>query len=269
MKIFAKDFDVKKIWECTVIQILDMLKFPAAEESLKYSDKRNRNLFNCWARRNFHRAIYHIQTRTSKDVFREMVLKKSANRNNPMMVAALHNNKESLEMFLFHIGSHPCLYTGDIDDILHNEDEYGDTLLALVVQQSGRLDAARNILLDMEKKHHGAEAAHVEGDPGRDPTEGRWELTQCLRKYLQPSLETQKALNDVENSLPKTTLKKAAIWVKVFLKSLFIQLSWFSSLTCSSIASWCTVTTLTPLTIMLNIMHVQINPNATKSPTTA
>ena len=159
--------------ECTVIQILDMLIFPDAEESLKYYDIGNRNLFNCWARRNFHRAIYHVQTRTSEQVFREMVLKRSTNGNNPMMVAALHNNKESLDMFLFHIGSHPCLYTGDIDDILHNEDEYGDTLLALVVQQTGRLDAARNILLDMEKKHHGAEAAHVEGDPGRDPTEGR------------------------------------------------------------------------------------------------
>ena len=207
--------------ECTVIQILDMLKFPAAEESIKYSDKRNRNLFNCWARRNFHRAIYYIQTRTSKEVFREMVLKKSANRNNPMMVAALHNNKESLDMFLFHVGSHPRLYTEDIDDILHSQDDYGDTLMALVVQQSGRLDAAKNILLDMEKKHHAAEATNTQG---QDLTEGRRALTKCLRMYLEPSLEAQNLVNDVENSMPKTCFKKAAIWVKVFLKSLFIPI---------------------------------------------
>ena len=124
-----------------------------------------------------------------------MVLKRSTNGNNPMMVAALHNNKESLDMFLFHVGSHPRLYTEDIDDILHSQDDYGDTLMALVVQQSGRLDAAKNILLDMEKKHHAAEATNTEG---QDLTEGRRALTKCLRMYLEPSLEAQKLVNDVE-----------------------------------------------------------------------
>ena len=211
--------------ECAIIHILKMLNLPEVEERLKYWDNHDRNLFNCWARKNHHGAIYHLQTSTSKETFRDMILKKGANGNNPMMVAALHNNKESLDMFLFHVGLHQSLYKEDIGGILHDEDKYGDTLLALVIQQSGRLDTAKNILLDMEKKHHRAETEHREADaPEQNKTteEGKRELTKCLRKYLQPSIEAQKALNDVENSLPKTSCKKAAIWMKVFLKSLFI-----------------------------------------------
>ena len=211
--------------EHTVIQILEMLNLSKAEESdLKYCDNRDRNLFNNWARVNHHGAIYHLQKNTSKETFREMILKRSKNGNNPMMVAALHNNKETLDMFLFHVGLHQSLYKEDIDGILHDEDKYGDTLLALVIQQSGRLDAARCILLDMEKKLHCAESEGGSDVPGQRRTteEGKRDLTRCLRRYLKPSKEAQKALEEVEHSLPKTTFQKILIWTKVFLKSLFI-----------------------------------------------
>ena len=151
-----------------------------------------------------------------------MMLVQSSNGNNPMMVSALHSKKESLEQFLHHICLHRDLYErDDLKKVLHAKDTHGDTLLALVLQQSGRLDAAKNTILDMEKKFHGAET-DTDTNTNEDTAKGKRELLECLKENLKPSVEVQKAINDIENYLPKSFTQKAGIAARVFLKSLLI-----------------------------------------------
>ena len=47
----------------------------------------------------------------------------------------------------------------------------------------------------------------------------------CLKNHLKPSIEVQKALRDVDNSLQKSTFQKTTIWIKVFFKSLLIPVT--------------------------------------------
>ena len=211
--------------EDALIRILKLLKIKAVEEDFLRCDKKKRNVLNHWARSDFHEAIHHLQIHLSTDTFKKMLMQKSSNGNNPIMVSALHGNKECLDIFLHHI----CLYQktfykDDLADILHDEDNYGDTLLALVLEQPERLGSAKKILLDLEMKHHGANAKHANNASveDKDAEKGKRELTECLRKHLKPSVEVQQALNDIDNALPKSNLKKAGIWVRVFLKSLLL-----------------------------------------------
>ena len=55
--------------------------------------------------------------------------------------------------------------------------------------------------------------------------EGKKKLTVCLQKHLKPSIEVQKALHEVDNSLQKSTCQKALIWIRVFFKSLLIPVA--------------------------------------------
>ena len=210
--------------EHTLIQILELLDLTSLEQSLQYCDHKNRNILNHWARNNLHRAIDYLQMHISKETFKEMILKESSNGNNPIMISALHSKKESLERFLQHICFYRSLYTDDLDKILHRRDIYGDTILSLILQQSGRLDAAKNIILDMEKKYHGAEAETDEthSTVNKATDEGKRRLLKCLKDHLNPSVEVQKAIDDIDSSLPKSTLKKAAICFRVILKSFLI-----------------------------------------------
>ena len=211
--------------EDTLIRILKLLKLKAVEKDFLRCDKKKRNVLNHWARSDFHEAIHHLQIHLSTDTFKKMLMQKSSNGNNPIMVSALHGNKECLDIFLHHI----CLYQKtfkkeDLAGILHDEDNYGDTLLALVLEHPGRLNSAKQILLDLEMKHHGANAKHENNGSveDKDAEKGKQDLTECLRKRLKPSVEVQQALNDIDNALPKSNLKKAGIWVRVFLKSLLL-----------------------------------------------
>ena len=171
------------------------------------------------------------------------------------MTSALHSNKKCLSIFLHHIGLYQkCLYKDEIGDILHHESNFGDTLLALVLQQGGRLGAAEHLLMDMEREHHLDEAKGKEElvaedvagntesgrETGKDreadakakerrkkevKEEGKRKLTACLQKHLTPSIEVQKALHELDNSLQKSTCQKALIWIRVFFKSLLIPVA--------------------------------------------
>ena len=204
--------------ENTLIQILNLLEIKTVEEDLLHCDKEDKNVFNHWARHDLHEAIDHLQIHLSAEAFKKMITQRSSNGKNPIMVSAFHSSKECLDTFLHHICLYQkTLYKDDLGRILHEEDKHGDTLLALVLQQPGRLDSAKNILLYLEMKYHGAEAKHA-----NNAEKGKQELTECMRKHLKPSVEVQRALNDIDNSLPKSFLKKASIWVRVFLKSFLL-----------------------------------------------
>ena len=210
--------------EDTLIQILELLDLTQLEQDLQYCDHKDRNILNHWARNNLHLSIDYLQMNISKETFKEMILKESLNGKNPIMISALHSKKESLERFLHHICFYRSLYKDDLDKILHSKDIYGDTILSLILQQSGRLDAAKNIILDMEKKYHGAETETCEthSTMNKATDEGKRRLLKCLKEHLNPSVEVQKAIDDIESSLPKSTAKKAGICFRVILKSFLV-----------------------------------------------
>ena len=57
--------------------------------------------------------------------------------------------------------------------------------------------------------------------------ESKRELKACFRAHLKPSRDVQNILSDIENSLPKNTFTKVAIWIKIFFTSLLIPLALF------------------------------------------
>ena len=211
--------------EKTLIQILNLLDIKTVEEEFLHCDNKKKNILNHWAKFDLHEAIDHLQIQMSAEAFKKMVVQRSSNGKNPIMVSAFHSSKECLDTFLHHICLYQkTLYKDDLEGILHEEDKHGDTLLALVLQQPGQLDAAKNILLYLEMKFHGAETKHGNNvsAENKEAEKGKRELTECMRKHLKPSVEVQRALNDIDNSLPKSFFKKACICVRVFLKSFLL-----------------------------------------------
>ena len=203
--------------EDTLIEILKLLEIRFVETDLLQCDKSDRNILYHWARCDFYKAIDHLQNHLSDETFKEMVMKKSSSNDNAMMVSASNGNKETLHILLRHIWLYlPTLYSNDMDEILHNEDIYGDTLLTLTFSQSENMRNANHLLLEMEKKFHASET-----------DEGKVELKECFRRHLRPSRQVQNVLNDIKNSLPKSTVRTIATWVKVFFTSLLLPLALF------------------------------------------
>ena len=204
--------------EATLMKILKLLEIKTVkEDDLLRLDRKDENVLNHWARRDFHESIDHLQNHLCAETFKKMILQKSSGGKNPIMMSALHGNRDCLDIFLHHICLYQkTLYKDDLGGILHDEDKHGDTLLALVLQQPGRLDAAKNMLLYLEMKYHGASEENETAEKGKK------ELTECMKKHLKPSVEVQRALNDIDSALPKSFLKKAGIWVRVFLKSFLL-----------------------------------------------
>ena len=85
--------------------------------------------------------------------------------------------------------------------MLHHKNNFGETLLGLVLRQQGTLLVPQTILLELEKSYHGNE---------RD-------VTRCFRATLQPPLEVHKALTNIEETYEKGILKKIRIWAKVLI----------------------------------------------------
>ena len=203
--------------EDTLIQILKLLEIRYVEADLLQCDKRRRNVLYHWARCDFYKAIDHLQNHLSAETFKNMIMERSSSGDNAMMVSASNGNKETLDILLRHVWLYlPTLYRNDVDEILHSEDIYGDTLLTLAFSQSENLRNANHLLLEMEKKYHAS-----------DTDQGKMELKECFRKYLRPSREVQIVLNNIKNSLPKSRIKTVAIWIKVFFTSLLLPLALF------------------------------------------
>ena len=205
----------------TLIQILKLLEIKTVEEELLHCNNEEKNVLHHCARYDFHEAIFHLQIHLSAKTFKKMIMQRSSEGNNAMMVSALHGNKRTLDILLRHVWlqvSTSTLYKDPfIGEILHDENKLGETLLTLAFLQSENLQNANHSLLEMEKQYHGA-----------DRDSGILELKACFRKHLRPSRDVQKVLTDIENSLPiSSTIKILAIWIKLFFTSLLIPVALF------------------------------------------
>ena len=203
--------------EDTLVEILKLLEIRYLEADLLQCDRRKRNVLYHWARCDFHKAIDHLQSHLSAETFKKMIMDKSSSGDNAMMVSAFTGNKETLDILLRHVWLYlPTLYKNDVDEILHDEDIYGATLMTMAFSQSENLRNANHLLLEMEKKYHAS-----------DTDQGKIELKECFRKHLRPSREVQNVLNNIKSSLPKSRFKAVATWIKVFFTSLLLPLALF------------------------------------------
>ena len=96
-----------------------------------------------------------------------------------------------------------------IDEILHHRNEYGNTLLSLVLQQQDSLQVAKIVLLSMENDFHSR--------GGRED-----ELQCCFHKNLNSSVDVLRAIQEVEKSNKKGTIAIVRIWSQTFLKAFVI-----------------------------------------------
>ena len=197
-------------------------------KELTYSDKQGKNLLHSWATTDFYKPIDILLQTLPEKSFQQMLFKKTNKTNSrPMMISALHGNKLSLElMFLHYIYikrnwsiEERKKYDGEI---LHHKNSFGNTLLALVLQQTGRLEVPRAILLEMEKQFH--DINKEDQIRQKDTEKNKKDLANCLKKHLKPSVEVQNALYNVENSLSKNKFRKGLIWFNVILMSLVIPI---------------------------------------------
>ena len=167
---------------------------------LTYKDIKSDTLLHRLSQRDFSDAIKTIFSLEKNEIFRSLVFQKNGNGNTPLMSAAVNNSNKSL-CYMLHRVIILDMSEEENEDLLHHQNNYGATLLGLVLRQQGTLLVPQTILLDLEKVHHGDER----------------EVTKCFRANLQSSLEVHKALKNIEETYAKSQFKKIGICLRVFV----------------------------------------------------
>ena len=209
-----------------LLQLLDPLdQIEDILRDIKYKDK-GKNLLHVWAGRNFEKAIDFFRRSVSPAVFTDMIFEESKNGSTPLMVCALNGNKKTLQYLLCALTVDMLTWTEDqkkdrMEIILHKQNNYGNTLLSLVLQHNEALEVSKHILLEWEKVAHKVEDDDEKTTAGQKQ---RKNLTKCMRTHLKQSFEVQEALDDVDHSLEKKKTKKVLTWLQVGLKTLLLPL---------------------------------------------
>ena len=132
----------------------------------------------------------------------------TSNKNNVLMTAAIYSSEKSLKLLLHLASTWRCFREEaslDMDIILHAKNEYGNTLLSLVLQHRDALEIPKHILLGFETEfHHGND------------------LEKCFHKRLIPSEEVLEVLKQIQKTRPKSKINVAVTWMKTFFFSFLI-----------------------------------------------
>ena len=194
--------------EETVLKIFDLLDFSTLD--FKIINSNRNNVLHVFCKRDFLGCINRMQIELHKDQFKEMQFFENRNGNNPLMSASISNNSRCLTSLLSTM-IYQDYNTVEINHLLHHVNKYGNTLLALTLANSLSLQAAKYLLLELEKKFHN----------GEEDTEP---LKECFKKYLHPSQEVLEILNDAQKSMKKSSTDKCCLWFEVFFTSLLLPL---------------------------------------------
>ena len=197
--------------EETLMTIISKLN--PKEMNLSEQDKKGRNIFHHLVKKDFAVLIKKLKTSLARDQFVDMILQPSNNGSNVLMRAALQSATKSLDFLLCYF-SQEVLATDEQDKILHETNEFGNNLLALVLQQREALKVSKQILLNMEKTCH---ASEKEGSLKA--------FIECLKKHIDPSIDVLEAMNDVESMLPKSSITTAIIIVKAFIEHFMLPVA--------------------------------------------
>ena len=190
-----------------LVEILNLLNLENMD--IGKIDKSGKNILHHLAKRDFNLAIEHLITCLPTDQLRDMLLHPStSNNSNVLMTAAIHSSEKSLKLLLYVISAWRCFKSAEdigIDIVLHSKNDYGNTLLALVLQHKDALQVPLHIILGLEREFH--------------EIKGKDDFTKCFKENLVPSLEVLEALQEVEKTKEKSWLQIAGIWATTFVKS--------------------------------------------------
>ena len=137
-----------------LLQLLDPLdQIEDTLRDIKYKDK-GKNLLHVWAGRNFEKAIDFFRRKVSSALFTDMIFEESKNGSTPLMICALNGNKKTLQYLLCALTVDMLTWTEDqkkerMEIILHKQNNYGNTLLSLVLQHNEALEVSKHILLEL------------------------------------------------------------------------------------------------------------------------
>ena len=141
-----------------------------------------------FSQKDYFEAINNIFSEKKHFIFKNLALKKNGNGKNPLMSAAVCNSNHSLCHMMYKIAVQ--LTSSEKEELLHHKNNFGETLLGLVLRQQGTLIVPQTILLELEKSYHGHEK----------------DVTKCFRATLQSSLEVHKSLKNIEKTYEKGIL---------------------------------------------------------------
>ena len=195
---------------CQLLELLStQIQLGGALKDIK-SENKQKNLLHYWAAKNFDDAVDMFRKSVSPTIFTDKLFEKSANGSTPLMACATNGSKECLQIFLCFLSLEmkdwtPTEKETRMETILHDNNKYNETLLSLVLKQREILEVSKHILLEWEKTTHTHKEMSNE-DRKADQRQLK-SVTKCMKTNLKPSVEVQKALADVNDSLRKKKTK--------------------------------------------------------------
>ena len=204
--------------ESTLLKVLEEVNITQVDFNYQDTNK-GKNILHHLAKRNFSEAIKYLSIMLPKEEFRELIFTQSrSNNNNVLMTAATFGKDRALKCLLFFLASNKfkddtgrsSRYCPTTNEILHTENNYGNTLLELALQHKDTMPVSINILLGMEKDYHFETGLEL-----RD-------LRICFYEHLSSSGDVLEMLQNIEMTMPKSCGQRALIWANSFLKSFLV-----------------------------------------------
>ena len=123
--------------EETILNILD--SFDHSTHKLAWNDLKGKNIFHHYSKKDFNLAVGHLLRVLPPADVKNMILQRtSTNGNNVLMHSAIHGSRKALELLLHFVSVFRLSQVDSatmIDEILHHRNEYGNTLLSLVLSK--------------------------------------------------------------------------------------------------------------------------------------
>ena len=202
--------------EETIIQIMEKITSRGIRISIGHVDKKGNNTVHIYAKRNFVYCLRKIFKLVADDEkIRDILAQKNHHGNNPLMSCVFKNSTDALNFLLC------TLFTMDFDcqnnefmwQILHSENNKGETLLGNILHYQQNTPLPETIALQMEKM------CHMKVD---DKPKTMEKLTECLKSHVEPSNEVMVAMKEVEDSYEKTMSERCTVWFNLFISSFLV-----------------------------------------------
>lgn len=196
--------------EKTVLEIMEV--FP--DLNIGHVDKKGNNLVHVYAKKNFVGCLKRIiNSLNDRKRLAAVLSQKNLNGNSPPMSCVFKHSTDALNYLLC------TLFTLDDEEknmLLHEKNTKGDTLLGLLLYYQKEGSLSEIIALEMEKLCH---------NEANEKDETMKSLTNCLKSHVEPSNNVLCAIQDVEESFPKTNCEKITVWIQLFISSFLMPLA--------------------------------------------
>ena len=157
---------------------------------------------------NLIKSLELLQYKISSEQIIEFIKSKNEKNQNALMIAAKSTSDKILMALITSTFLNPNCPKNEKELRLHDQDQYDQTLLSIIMSQGESLTFAREMMIKIERDFH------------RDEDKTTLvPLVKCFQNKLGPSREVDKALKDEQAYLTPTMGKRTA-WLLVFLQFL-------------------------------------------------